>query len=109
MLHQKKNQITEIKAISKTGFKVTVKDHESHYFVKLYFYDDTGTYRQGVCTCHESLPCRHIIGSLLNMLYKKDTLSLDLKNSQTNRMLGDFESLLLHSTPTSMGQLLTLI
>lgn len=108
MIHQK-NQITSIRPSSKNGFKVTITDSDGQDFnTSLYFYKDTGTYKHAKCSCHEAMPCRHTIAALINILYKKDTLSLELKNNHTLKMFESFESLLIHTDQPNKQALLHL-
>lgn len=108
MIHQRE-QITSITASSKNGFKVVTTDAASNVEeTSLYFYKDTGTFKYAKCTCHDTLPCKHTIGALLYILYKKDDLSLDLKNNQTLKMLESFEDVLISRTDHQRKQFLSL-
>lgn len=108
MIHQK-NQIQSITPSSKNGFKITMTDSDgATHTSTLTFYKDTGTFKHAKCTCHEAMPCKHTIAALLNILYKKDTLSLELKNNQTLKMFESFEELLISSEAPVNQQLLQL-
>lgn len=87
-------KITAASAGPKNSLNLTVQDGESKLQTSLFFYQDTGTFRHAKCTCHNSQPCEHVIGGLLYVLYKKETLTETLHQDKTYRMYNAFESLL---------------
>ncbi|PKM54339.1 MAG: helicase SNF2 [Firmicutes bacterium HGW-Firmicutes-5] len=103
MIHQQ-NNILSIEASSKNGFHVILKDLKDEQFeLNLSFYSDTGTFKSSRCTCYDSQPCIHTLASLLYILYKKESLTLDLTQNQTLKMFQSFEQVLI--SPTSDNQL----
>lgn len=107
MIHQR-NQIQEIRPNTDAGFTVTIRTDEATYKTTLYFYKDTGTFRLSKCSCSEPMPCRHTIAALLNILYKQDTLSTELKSNHTLQMFSAFESLLINHESVNDAPLLHL-
>lgn len=98
MLHQKQ-AIKGVEAGSRNSLHLTIQTPDQGDFTtSLYFYPDTGTFRYAKCTCHETQPCRHVIGGLLYVLYKKEALTETLTQNKTNKMYDSFESLLVSPT-----------
>lgn len=93
MLHSKQ-KISAVEAGPKNSLNLTVATEEGPVQTSLFFYPDTGTFRYAKCTCHTGMPCDHVIGSLLYVLYKKESLTETLQADKTNRMYDAFESLL---------------
>ena len=90
ILHQKQT-IKGVEAGSRNSLHLTIKTpDQGDYSTSLYFYPDTGTFRYAKCSCHESQPCRHVIGALLYVLYKKEALTETLSQNKTNKMYDSF-------------------
>lgn len=108
MIHQQ-NNILSIEASSKNGFHVILKDLKDEPFdLYLSFYSDTGTFKNSRCTCYDPEPCIHTIAALLYILYKKESLTLDLTHNQTLKMFQSFEHVLYDPTSSNQQALLNL-
>ncbi|MDF1616688.1 DEAD/DEAH box helicase [Petrocella sp. FN5] len=108
MIHQK-NNILSIEASSKNGFHILLKDLKDEQFeLYLSFYSDTGTFKNARCTCYDVQPCIHTLAALLYILYKKESLTLDLTQNQTLKMFQSFEQVLFQPTTSNQLTLLNL-
>ncbi len=108
LLYQK-DGVIGVEARSKNGLTIKIKDKtETTYSPTVYFYKDTGTFKYAKCTCRQGQPCEHVIGALLYILYKKESLTDTLAENETQKMFDSFQEVVIYSSGPNHKRLLAL-